>query len=116
LRFWMANGNLGWNEPRVPADTEASIGRTDSKRALGFIVRRKHGDEAIDFVLDKDQVAELAAYLRMSLPRLLEPRGRKPNQISLVAMEELAYREWAAKQAKQAKENARRARQRRCGR
>jgi hypothetical protein len=68
------------------------------------------------FVLDKDQVAELAAYLRMSLPRLLEPRGRKPNQISLVAIEELAYREWAAKQAKQAKQNARRARQRRCGR
>jgi hypothetical protein len=40
-----------------------------SKRALGFMVSR--GKTVMDFVLDKDQVAELAAYLKhVALGRL----------------------------------------------
>ena len=73
---------------RVPADVEVSIGRTDSKRALGFFITNR-GGETMEFVLDKDQVAELAAFLSLSLPRLLKPLGRKKDQASLVAMAKL---------------------------
>jgi hypothetical protein len=52
------------------ADTEISIGRTNSKRALGFVIYRK-GEPNIDFVLNKGQVADLAKFLQLALPRLL---------------------------------------------
>src|SRR5207253_1913725 len=56
------------------------IGRTDSKRALGFVVT--NGDKTVDFVLDRDQVAELAAFLKLSaLPGLRQPLGRKQRQL-----------------------------------
>jgi hypothetical protein len=84
LLFWLADGSCGRFRARVAADTELSIGRTDSKRALGFIVSR--GKARVDFVLDTDQVAELAAYLQIALPGLLKPLGRKPDQISLAAL------------------------------
>ena len=85
LVFWFGNGFCGGYKARAAADVEISVGRTDSKRALGFIVRNGQGNLA-DFVLDRDQVAELAAYLQMSLGRLRKPLGRKRNQISLVAL------------------------------
>jgi hypothetical protein len=62
---------------------EVSIGRTNSKRALGFIVTS--GKRHVDFVLDRDQVGELAAFLQLALSRLCSPLGRKPDQLSLVA-------------------------------
>jgi hypothetical protein len=83
LVFWIRNGCCIPYKARVPADTEVSIGRTDSERAMGFTVTR--GDTTMDFVLNKDQVAELAAYLELQLARLLPPRGRKPEQISFAA-------------------------------
>ena len=40
----------------------------------------------MDFVLDRDQVAALAAYLQhCALPRLEKPLGRKRRQMSLAA-------------------------------
>jgi hypothetical protein len=84
LWLWPRNGACLLYRARVGADTEVSIGRTNSKRALGFEVKR--GKTCIDFVLDKDQVTELAAYLRMMQPRLLKPLGRKQDdQASLAA-------------------------------
>jgi hypothetical protein len=83
LEFWFKDGFVGGFCARVPAKTEVSIGRTNSERALGFVVTRDGA--SLDFVLDKDQVAELAAYLQMMHPRLLKPLGRKPQQISLAA-------------------------------
>jgi hypothetical protein len=86
LIFWFRNGSCGGYCARVKACREVSIGRTDSKRGLGFIVSWGPKNENwIDFVLDKDQVAELAAYLK-HCPPLLKPLGRKRNQMSLAAM------------------------------
>ena len=84
VELWLGDGKLFPCGARFSADTEVSIGRTDSKRALGFVVSR--GEMKMDFVLNRDQVAELAAYLQLQIPRLLKPLGRKPSQISLVAM------------------------------
>jgi hypothetical protein len=62
-----------------------SVGRTDSERALGF--RILAGDDVVaDFVLDRDQVAELAAFMQLQLRRLKAPLGRKRQQISFAAM------------------------------
>ena len=82
LRFLTSDGKGLLFEARVPAEVEVFIGRTGSKRAMGFLI--SGGDQMMSFVLNKDQVAELAAYLNGFLPGLLEPRGRKPQQMSLV--------------------------------
>jgi hypothetical protein len=85
LLFWFGDGHLSSYEARVAAVTEVSIGRTNSKRAAGFFVSR--GETSIDFVLDRDQVAELVAFLQnCMLPRLLKPLGRKQDQISIATM------------------------------
>ena len=83
LWLWLKDGELCTFAARVDADTTVEIGRTNSKRALGFLVIKAKKPIA-DFVLDRDQVAELAAYLRM--PSLRKPPGRKPaNAFSLAA-------------------------------
>jgi hypothetical protein len=76
LLFWFGDGACTPCYARLAADVEVSIGRTNSERALGFSVR-KGRKEVIDFVLDRDQVAELAAFLRLALPRLRKPLGRR---------------------------------------
>ena len=50
LLFWVGNGACGYYLARARASTEVSIGRTNSKRALGFEVSR--GDTRLDFVLN----------------------------------------------------------------
>jgi hypothetical protein len=87
LLFWFRDGHLATCRARVTADTEVSIGRTDSKRALGFIVMQGKTDVA--FVLDKDQVTELAAFLNMQARRLFKPLGRKKQQLSLARIAKL---------------------------
>ncbi len=84
LLFWPKDGMWWRYRPRVPASAEVSIGRTNSKRGLGFIVT--NGTKKVDFTLDKDQVAELAAFLQNALSGLRKPLGRKQKQLSLVAM------------------------------
>jgi hypothetical protein len=49
LSLWTKDGSVFSYDARVEADTEVSIGRTNSKRALGFVVSR--GDTQMDFVL-----------------------------------------------------------------
>jgi hypothetical protein len=79
LLFWFRNGFCGRYDARVAADAEVSIGRTNSKRGLGFMVTIGKG-EPVDFVLDRDQVAQLAAFLQdCALPGLRKPLGRKPR-------------------------------------
>jgi hypothetical protein len=95
LLFWFADGACGSRRARLAADTEVSIGRTNSKRALGFLVSK--GDETvIDFVLDRDQVAELAGFLQLALPRLRKPLGRKQPQMSLAALSSPKHRLYMA--------------------
>ena len=81
LLLWFKDGFCSGFTARVAADVEVSIGRTGSKRALGFMIT--NGKKQMDFVLDKDQCAELAAFLQISLPRLRKPLGPKPVQMSL---------------------------------
>jgi hypothetical protein len=86
LLVWFEDGFCGFCGPRVKADVEVSIGRTNSKRALGFRIKAKN-EHVIDFVLNRDQVVELAAYMRGQKTRLLKRPGRKPHQLSLAAMQ-----------------------------
>jgi hypothetical protein len=72
-------------DARVKADTKVSVGRTDSKRALGFEIVSRKGVE-MDFVLDRDQVTELHAFLQLALPGLLKPRGRAKGPLMLSTM------------------------------
>jgi len=89
LVFWLKDGMLNAYNARVPADVGVSIGRTDSERALGFYVISDKQLKA-DFVLDRDQCTELAAYLELMTPGLRKPQGRKPPQLSMVPMAEMA--------------------------
>jgi hypothetical protein len=79
LLFWFADGWLSGIDAltKAKADTEVSIGRTDSKRALGFVVTQDGGYK--EFVLDREQVVQLARFLDIQERRLLKPKGsRKP--------------------------------------
>jgi hypothetical protein len=84
LLLWFADGWCGDFPPRVKADTEVSIGRTDSKRGLGFRIMNKQ-KKVIDFALDRDQVIELIEYLKLAVPRLRKPLGRKRVQNTVAA-------------------------------
>jgi hypothetical protein len=84
LLFWFRDGFCVPFKARVKTDAELSIGTTNSKRALGFIISQ--GGKNMDFVLDQDQVAELAAFLEMKAGDLRKPLGRKKKQISCVAL------------------------------
>ena len=78
LLLWIGDGISPIpSKARVSTKTEVSIGRTNSQRALGFIVRE--GDTSMDFVLDRNQVDDLISYLRMSRHRLRKPLGRRTN-------------------------------------
>jgi hypothetical protein len=75
LTLWIKNGCLAAFDARFAADAEVSVGRTDSERALGFTVTI--GEKMVaDFVLDRDQVEELAAYLQHNV-YLRRPLGRR---------------------------------------
>jgi hypothetical protein len=82
LLFWFADGFCGTHQARTAASTRVSIGRTNSKRALGFTV--SNGEKMVaDFVLDRDQVGELASFLQVSASGLRKPLGRKRQQLNL---------------------------------
>jgi hypothetical protein len=93
LRLWFRDGMVGGWSARVKACREVSVGRTNSKRGLGFVVTRdakgpawgwKKGAQVVDFVLNKDQVAQLAAYMQNCIS-LLKPLGPKQTGMNLVA-------------------------------
>ena len=67
MTLWL-NGALYPYRARVKANTQLSLDLTDSERALGVIVSR--GDQQLECMLNKDQVEELAAYLRFISPQL----------------------------------------------
>jgi hypothetical protein len=73
--LWPKDGCLCSHDARVDATTELFVGRTNSKRAIGFVITR--GKQQIDFVLDRDQVENLAAFLNASLAGLSKPAGRR---------------------------------------
>jgi hypothetical protein len=81
---WAQNGATGRSPARLAADVVLSVGRTDSERALGFLLYAdgdkklpKFENDQIDFVLDRDQIEELIGYLQSQLGRLRKPLGRR---------------------------------------
>jgi len=89
LHLWLRNGCLSWVDAagraalkarKLNGLPEVSVGRTDSKKALGFVV--VDGDRKLaEFVLDRTQVVELVAYFILQLPRL-KPAGVTPPYLS----------------------------------
>src|SRR5262245_26566719 len=80
LTLWIKDGmtTVSQAERGAWADTEVSVGRTNSERALGFVVRQ--GRKRTEFVLSKAQVYELSCYLDFQLGRL-RGRAERPNQM-----------------------------------
>lgn len=86
LHLWIGDGCGGVAPARLDADMDVSIGRTDSKHAMGFIVGvagdchqlnwTRHDDKQMSFVLDRDQIVELIGYLQSQLRGLRKPLGR----------------------------------------
>src|SRR5262245_47803969 len=86
LQLWIGDGCAGGANARFAADVEVSIGRTNSKRAMGFVVNASGNpyqslnpggeNKQMSFVLDRDQVWELIGYLHMQLSGLRKPLGR----------------------------------------
>jgi len=86
LHLWIENGYACVASARLAAEMEVSIGRTNSERAMGFVVGvvgdchrlkwTRHDDKQMAFVLDRDQVVELIGYLQSQLSWLRKPLGR----------------------------------------
>ncbi len=86
LLLWPANGcikdgNYDWEEGRrrrkAPEWPQVSVGRTDSKRRLGFSVQMSPKTPEIRFTLDRVQVANLRDHLIYQLKRLKRGASRK---------------------------------------
>jgi hypothetical protein len=76
LMLWSKNG-LQWPYPGIGKALPAvSVGRTNSKRGLGFEVTMQPladpGAEPIAFVLDRFQVKMLGAYIKRQTRRLIK--------------------------------------------
>jgi hypothetical protein len=68
LELWWRDGAVAESRATKRVTTEMSIGRADSKRHLGFIV--KQNKVTVDFCLDRSQVAELTRFLTYQIRRL----------------------------------------------
>jgi hypothetical protein len=73
LMLWQSDGVAALCEGtgKEPL-SEVSVGRTDSKRGLGFeIVMRPGAEPVASFVLDRAQVERLHAFLEFQLTRIV---------------------------------------------
>jgi hypothetical protein len=79
LTTWIMDGTAnairgkGKNLPMV------NIGRTDSKRGLGFLVTFNKKTERVAFVLDRNQVMALHQHLAYQIPRLRGPKRTRQD-------------------------------------
>jgi hypothetical protein len=102
LHLWIRDGAGGGCNARLHADMELSIGRTNSMRGMGFVVGvaddlrqlnwTRHDDKQMSFVLDRDQCAELIAYLRAQLKGLRRPIGRRTDSFWFSSMTDPHFR------------------------
>jgi len=95
LTLWIADGFAGGQPARVATDIEVSVGRTNSERAIGFVVYKKktgrrldpnHPDNMAAFVLDRDQVTALIGLLQAKLRTLRRPHGRKTDSFEFLRL------------------------------
>jgi hypothetical protein len=100
LLLWPQNGSCGGPEARFAAEVVLSVGRTGSKRGMGFLLYAvghkklpRFKNDQIDFVLDRDQVVDLIGYLQQQLNRLCSPLGPKAGgSRRFAALREPAFR------------------------
>jgi hypothetical protein len=84
--FWLHDGRLIWHDGhhrRGVKLPEVSIGRTNSKRGLGFVV--SNGSQDTLFVLDRSQVENLHAFLGCQIGRL-KPMAWPPDTLNMTKM------------------------------
>jgi len=73
LTLWLMDGGLmTGNDPKAPRVRfpEVSVGRTASKRRLGFAVKMTARSRWMFFTLDRPQVEKLRDHLIYQVPRL----------------------------------------------
>ncbi len=70
LSLWIGDGKLTTHDGLGKPGLDVSIGRTDSKLGLGFVVG------ATQFVLDRTQVENLAAFLTFQAGRMRKSGSR----------------------------------------
>jgi hypothetical protein len=100
MSLWWGNGEVASYKARIPAEVEVSLGLTGrGEGQMGFIIYQR-GNRIMDFVLDRDQVAELGAYLARFLTKLSKPRGGNPLRLSPAAKELMSMNREAARIAK----------------
>ena len=77
LTLWIRNGCLGTgNDPKAPDVhyPQVEIGRTDSKRRLGFAIQMAKDAEWILFTFDRVQVENLRHFFAYQIRRM---KGRR---------------------------------------
>jgi hypothetical protein len=74
LILWRGDGCVANHKSGKPRLPEVSVGRTDSRRGLGFQITKPNGAEITAFVLDRAQVQALSRYLQDAPKRLRAPR------------------------------------------
>jgi len=67
---WMADGALATERGKGRNLPEIEVGRTDSRRRLGFVVLTSSGKEVTRFTLDRAQVKRLRDHLEYQIRRL----------------------------------------------
>jgi len=77
LTLWMKDGVVAVKRGRGSKLPDVSVGRTDSKRRVGFMVEAPSGREIVRFALDRAQVQSLRDYLDYSLSNRPQGNGTR---------------------------------------
>jgi hypothetical protein len=76
VTVWMGDGFCGSYPGGDSSWPELSIGRTDSKQALGFIIHDQERKAITAFVLNREQLKHLIPYFQGQLRRLKKGKKR----------------------------------------
>jgi hypothetical protein len=77
LLLWYRNGTLVPTNGRGRSLPELSVGRTDSRRGLGFQFRLRGKKAIASFVLDREQMHDLQQFLLYQRRRVVRDGGAR---------------------------------------